>query len=113
MEPDDKLRRFKSGLWSCWIAILVLPVGLLAIGGGPCAGPRNSLGSIILLGAGLCALGGAIFGIPRIVHGMSVASRIPRAMGVLSVCCAALAGAVGVIYLLLGYASASAFLNLG
>src|SRR4029077_12931807 len=40
----------KSGIALCWASLLGLPIGLLAIGGGPCAGPRNLAGSLILLG---------------------------------------------------------------
>src|SRR5215469_8373472 len=38
---------FKIGATLCWLSSVTLPLGLLAIGGGPCAGPRNATGSAI------------------------------------------------------------------
>jgi len=82
-----KLRLFKSGLWLCWIAILLTPVGLLAIGGGPCAGPNNTLGSIILFGVGFCALFGALFGVAMVLRNIAAAEGL-RDCGVLCLCAA-------------------------
>jgi hypothetical protein len=56
-------RKFKTGLRVCWLSVLALPVGLLAIGGGPCAGPRNALGWAILLTVGAVGIAGGTFGI--------------------------------------------------
>jgi hypothetical protein len=111
MELEQKLRLFKSGLWLCWIAILLTPVGLLAIGGGPCAGPNNTLGSIILFGVGLSALFGALFGVAMVLRGIAAADGPSRLWGALSVCGAGLAGLAGVFYLLVGFAAASVFLR--
>jgi hypothetical protein len=44
MDSNLRTTQFKSGLWLCWLSLLALPVGLLAIGGGPCGGHVTRLG---------------------------------------------------------------------
>ena len=111
MDAKPITSRFKSGLWLCWASICASPVGLLAIGGGPCAGPNNLAGSIILFSAGLCAVGGTIFGITRVVRGIKAEDGPQRLWGVLSVAGAGLSGLAGVFYLLVGFGSASVYLK--
>jgi hypothetical protein len=103
--------RFRVGVQACWLSILATPVGLLAIGGGPCAGPNNTAGSIILLSIGMLALGGAIFGTALVLIGVRAEDSPIRLFGALSVCVAIMAGLVGGIYLFIGYASATVFLR--
>ncbi len=68
--------KFKSGFYLCWTSLLVLPVGLLAIGGGPCAGPRNSLGSAILLTVGVCSVATAVSGAIRVLTSISAVQNL-------------------------------------
>ena len=103
--------RFRTGLWLCWLSLFALPLGLLAIGGGPCAGPRNALGSGILLSVGMFGVGGGIFGIIRIFQGIKQATNLLRVAGVLSVSVAVCASLVGGVYLLFGYVSLRSFLR--
>jgi hypothetical protein len=103
--------QFKSGLWLCWGSLLLLPVGLLAIGGGPCAGPRNALGSAILLGIGLACLAAAVYGIARIIRHFRGAANLMRLIGAASVCGATLGAVGGGLYLLVGIISLEAFLR--
>jgi hypothetical protein len=98
-------------LWLCWLSLLALPLGLIAIGGGPCAGPRNALGSAILLSVGIFGVGGGILGIIRIFQGIKQATNVLRVAGVLSVAVAVCASLVGGAYLLLGYVSLRSFLR--
>jgi hypothetical protein len=102
---------FRMGLWLCWLSLLALPLGLLAIGGGPCAGPRNALGSAILLSVGMFGFGGGLFGIVRIFQGIKQATNLLRVAGALSVAVATLASLVGGAYLLFGYVSLRSFLR--
>ncbi len=109
---DEKIggSRFKSGVLLCWISLLVLPVGLLAIGGGPCAGPRNSLGSAILLTVGVCSVAAAAYGAIRVLTSIKLVQNVMKVWGALSVCCAGLSAFVGGVYLLLGFVSLRDFL---
>jgi hypothetical protein len=111
MNEETARNPFRSGLWLCWISLFVLPVGLLAIGGGPCAGPRNALGSLILLGVGGCAAGAAIYGVVRVLRGIKAKAISMRLWGVLSVACAGFAAFVGGVYLLLGFVSLETYLR--
>ena len=103
--------RLKTGLRLCWLALVALPLGLLAIGGGPCAGPRNALGSAILLSTGAFSVGGSSFGTLRIIQGLKGAKNPLIVFSVLSVIVAGFALLVGGAYLLLGYASLRVFLE--
>jgi hypothetical protein len=109
----DEIRgsKFKSGLYLCWISLLLLPVGLLAIGGGPCAGPRNSLGSAILLTVGVCSVAAAVYGAIRVLTSIKAAQNPMRVWGAFSICCAGLGAFVGGVYLLFGIVSLRAFLR--
>lgn len=110
--PDARGRQqFKTGLWLCWLSLLVCPVGLLAIGGGPCAGPRNSLGSAILLTVGAMGTGAGIWGIIRILKGLKSTKSAPRLAGVLSVVGAGFGSLIGGVYLFVGYESLQVFLR--
>jgi hypothetical protein len=111
MELKPRENQFKSGLWFCWIAVLLLPLGLLAIGSGPCAGPRDAAGSTILLGGGVGCLILAVSGIFRVLREIRAAGNPMRALGAVSVCCAGFAGFVGGFYLLMGIISLGAFLK--
>lgn len=110
---DEKIggSRFKSGLYLCWMSLLLLPAGLLAIGGGPCAGPRNSLGSAILLTVGVCSVAAAVYGAIRVLTSIRSVRNLMRVWGALSVCCAGLGAFVGSVYLLFGFVSLRAFLR--
>jgi hypothetical protein len=110
-ETSDKIFKFKSGLQVCWISLLTLPLGLLAIGGGPCAGPRNALGSTILLTVGLFGVGAAILGASRIVQGFRSETIAMRFWGAISVCLAGFVGLVGGLYLLIGIESLEVFMR--
>jgi hypothetical protein len=73
-----------SGITLCWLALLTLPIGLLAIGGGPCAGPRNIVGSLILLVAGSGALVMSAFGVYRICRSFRSAGAGGKALAAIS-----------------------------
>jgi len=106
----DKIGEFKNGLKLCWGALGLVPLGLLAIGGGPCAGPRNAAGSCILLFGGVAGLILAVCGIARVVRGIRVGGSAMRWVGAMSVCCAGIAGFAGGFYLLMGIYSLEAFI---
>ena len=103
--------QLKTGLWLCWLPFFALPVGLLAIGGGPCAEPRNADGSTILLVVGLVGVGGGLFGIAKIFRGIRDAKNWLRAVGALSAIVAGFACLAGTAYLFIGYQSLQVFLR--
>ena len=103
--------QFKTGLRFCWLSLLALPVGLLAIGGGPCAGPRNSLGSVILLTVGAFCVSCSLFGIQRILRRFNAAKNLWRMIGALSVLTAVVPILGGGAYLFIGYESLQSFLR--
>lgn len=103
--------RFNAGLRFCWLSLLALPLGLLAIGGGPCAGPRNSLGSAILLTVGAFCISGSFFGVQRIWRGFNAAENPWRMLGVLSALVAVIPFLVGGVYLFIGYESLQVFIR--
>ena len=117
LESTDSTRNptrhnhFRTGLWLCWLSLLALPLGLLAIGSGPCAGPRNALGSAILLCVGMFGVGGGLFGIVRIFQGIKQTTNLLRFAGILSVSVAVFASLVGGVYLLVGYRSLQDYLR--
>lgn len=108
---ESRNRRFRIGLWLCWLSLLELPVGLLAIGGGPCAGPGDAFGSAILLAVGAVGVGLGLFGIARILQGFKGAQNLMRVVGVLSMVAAGFAFLVGAAYLFVGYQSLGVFLR--
>lgn len=93
------------------LALLALPIGLLAIGGGPCAGPRNIVGSIILLGVGVFVAGGTVYGAFRIFQNFKLASTGARLLGAASILCGFPIAMVGGFYLVIGVLSLSAYLG--
>jgi hypothetical protein len=103
--------QLKTGLWLCWVSLFALPVGLLAIGGGPCAGPNNAIGSTILLIVGSIGVGGGLFGIFKISRGIKEVKNWLRVAGALSVVAAGFACLGGAAYLFIGYQSLRVFLQ--
>jgi hypothetical protein len=75
MQSDRVDNRFKTGVGLCWLSLLTLPIGLLAIGGGPCAGPRNVAGCLILLVAGSSAVVMPVFGLYHMFPGSGRLAR--------------------------------------
>ena len=94
------------------LSFLALLIGLLAIGGGPCAGPRNIAGSIIILSVGACAVGAPIYGTFRILQNFKLASGRARLLGLASILFASPIVIVGVFYFLIGVLAFSAYLRL-
>lgn len=92
-------------------SLLTLPIGLLAIGGGPCAGPRNIAGSIILLSVGACAVGAPIYGAFHILQNFKLVSGGARLLGVATVLCACPIVVIGGFYFLFGVLAFRAFLR--
>ena len=103
--------QLRTGLWLCWLSFFALPVGLLATGGGPCAGPRNATGSTILLVVGLVGVGGGLFGIAKIVRGIREAKNWLRVAGAVSAIVAGFACLAGLAYLFIAYQSLQVFLR--
>jgi hypothetical protein len=99
-DSESTGRRLKLGLRLCWLSVALLPIGLLAIGGGPCAGPRNAAGSAILLATGCFSFGLAAYGIFRVGTGGGGTTALRGAWAAVSMCCAGLAGLVASFYLL-------------
>ena len=107
-DPKPTLR---SGLFFCLITILILPLGLLAIGGGPCAGPSNIFGSLILLSVGGLGAGSVIYGGYMILKRVRSASELMRLWSFLALACGAAITAVCALFLILGYFSFVGYLR--
>lgn len=105
---DSKL---KVGMALCWLSIALLPVRLMGVAGGPCAGPRNADGSAILLVVGFAAVAGSIYRGVRILRFFRVAQLRTKLLGILSLLCGCFATFVGGIYLLIGGISLPAFMQ--
>jgi hypothetical protein len=103
--------QFRIGMGLVGLSLLTLPIGLLAIGGGPCAGPRNIAGSIILISVGACAVAAPIYGAFRILQNFKSASGGARLLGATSILCACPGVLVGGFYLLIGVLSFSVYLR--
>lgn len=103
---------FGVGLFVCWASLLSLPLGMMAIGGGPCAGPRDSVGSIILLLSGIGGMTAAGFGVYRVARGFRQSLPGARAFGVLAALAACLAAIVGVVYIWIGVLSLQVYLRM-
>jgi hypothetical protein len=101
---------FKIGITMCWAPLLALPLGLLAIGGGPCAGPRNIAGSTILLVVGFAALAAPLYGVVRVLQSFRLAATT-RLFGIISALCACMVAVIGGFYLLIGIVSLREFLR--
>jgi hypothetical protein len=95
----------------CWLSLALLPVGLVGVAGGPCAGPRNAAGCAILLVVGFAALAASIYGGVRILRFFRVAQVRTKLLGILSLLCGCFATFVGAIYLLIGAISLPAFMR--
>jgi len=102
---------FKIGATLCWLSSVMLPVGLLAIGGGPCAGPRNATGSAILLVVGVAAIVGPVYGVVRVIQFFRYVGLAGKAFGIISLLYAGAVAVIGSIFLLFGVISLRAFLH--
>jgi hypothetical protein len=103
--------QFGVGVGLVGLALCALPIGLLAIGGGPCAGPRNIVGSLLLLGVGAFAVGGTAYGAFRIFQNLKLASGWARLLGLASILGGFPIALVGGFYLVIGVLSLSAYLG--
>jgi len=111
MDATTTGTQFRIGMGLVGLSLLTLPIGLLAIGGGPCAGPRNIAGSLILLSVGACAMAAPAYGVFRILQNFKLASGGTRLLGVVSILCACPIVLIGGFYLLFGVLSFSAYLR--
>ena len=109
MDATTAGTQFKVGIVLVGLSLLTLPIGLLAIGGGPCAGPRNIAGSMILLGVGACAVAAPIYGVFRIFQSFKLATAGARLLGVASVLCACPIILAGGCYFFIGVLSLRAY----
>jgi len=90
---------FKCGLWSCWTAMLMVPVGMIQL-----SGANTLLHSIILVCIGSAAILGAILGI-ALVSREILENRSWHSKGVLCACGATFAAVLGCLYLAAGFLS--------
>jgi hypothetical protein len=104
--------RLGIGLIACWASTASLPVGLMAIGGGPCFGPRDAFGSIVLLFSGIGGMSAAGYGIDRVSRGLRQSSPVVRVFGGLSALAARLAALIEVFYLWIGVQSLQVYLRM-
>jgi hypothetical protein len=111
MEGQTGHLQFKSGLKLCWTSLLVLPLGLLGITGGPCAGPSGVPGAGILFAVGLASVAAAAYGIVRVLRHWLGMTELMRAFGGLSVLGALGATCVSGIYILVGFMTFAAFVR--
>jgi hypothetical protein len=111
MDAITTSTELKSGTGLVWLSLLTVPIGLWAIGGGPCAGPRNIAGAIILITVGFCAVGVPIYGALNILRNFKLASSGARVLRVVTLVCACLMTVVGGFFLLIGGLALSAFLR--
>jgi hypothetical protein len=103
---------FRIGTYLCWLSSVILPLGFLAIGGGPCAGPRNTAGSAILLIVGVATVIGPVYGIFRIVKFFRAVGVAAKIFGIISVVYASAVAVIGSLFLLFGAVSLVAFMHL-
>ena len=101
---------FRIGATLCWLSSLILPLGLIAIDGGPCAGPRNATGSAILLVVGVAAILGPVYSVVRVIQFFPLAFTA-KAFGVVSVLYASAVAVIGSIFLFVGVLSLRAFMH--
>ena len=102
---------FKVGVYLCWLSSVILPLGLLAIGGGPCAGPRNATGSAILLAVGLATIIGPVYGVFRVIQffrGVGIAAKF---FAIVSLLYASAVAVIGSFFLFIGVISLDAFIH--
>jgi hypothetical protein len=111
MDATAPATQFRLGMGLVGLSLFTLPFGLLAIGGGPCAGPRNIAGAIILLSVGTCAVAAPTYGAFRILQNFKLESTGPRLLGAASILCACPAILIGGFYLLIGAISFSSYLR--
>ena len=102
---------FKIGAALCWLSSLILPFGLLVIGGGPCAGPRNATGSAILLVVGIFAIIGPVYSAIRVFQFFRSVGFAAKGFGIVSLLYACAVALIGAIFLLVGVISLRAFMH--
>ena len=102
---------FKIGTMLCWLSSLILPFGLLAIGGGPCAGPRNATGSAILLVVGVFAIIGPVYSAIRVIQFFRSVGLAAKGFGIVSLLYAGAVAVIGSIFLFVGVLSLRAFMH--
>jgi hypothetical protein len=111
MDEQSQDIHLRNGFGWCALSLLLLPAGLLAIGGGPCAGPNNALGSMILLSVGLACTGAAIYGSSRLVRGLRSATNVLRVAAVLSLIGSVFIVLLGGFYLVMGAVSFQSYMS--
>ena len=99
----------KVGAYACWLSLLMLPAGLMVIGGGPCAGPRDATGSVILILIALVGAAANIYGCMRIARAFRAAAVSRRILGALSLLPALLVFAGSMFYLMIGAVSLQSY----
>ena len=102
---------FKIGTFLCWLSSVILPLGLLAIGGGPCAGPRNATGSAILLVVGVAAVIGPVYGVFRVIQFFRTVGTTAKVFGIVSLLYASAVAMIGSLFLFVGVLSLRAFVH--
>jgi hypothetical protein len=98
METGHKLIKLKTGLWVCWISLVILPLGVLLGAIGMCAGPTSTNGAIAMLAFGACGMIAALYGGYNVLRGIQFGSWPLRIFSVLSVGCAVLVILAGLLF---------------
>lgn len=103
---------FKTGIATCWLSLLSLPLDLAALGGGPCFGARDAIGSIVVICAGLAGLVAAGYGVDRVIRCFRRLSVLGRALGLLSIVAAGSVALVTTFFLFVGVLSLFDYLRM-
>lgn len=102
---------FKIGATLCWLSSVTLPFGLLAIGGGPCAGPRNATGSAILLVVGVAAIIAPVYSVVRVIQSFRAVGSAAKVFGIVSLLYASAVAVIGSLFFFVGVLSLRAFIR--
>ncbi len=93
------------GVALCWLSLAILPLGLVVIGGGPCAGPRDFTGAVCLLLLGIGGLGTAGYDVFRVIRSFNAGGVKAKMLSVVSVLCAGCVAVIGGFFFIIGLAS--------
>jgi hypothetical protein len=97
MDDVQQLRKLKKGIWTCWLSLVILPIGIFFGAIGMCAGPGNGRSATAMLAVGVAGIAATIYSFVQVIRGFRVGNGPLRLFAILSLCSSILAGLFGAL----------------
>ena len=97
MDDARRLRRLNKGIWTCWLSLVILPIGIFFGAVGMCAGPRSKSGAFAILAVGIAGIAATTYSIFQVIRGFKAGDGWLRFSAIVSLLAAIVVGLHGAV----------------